>query len=270
MKKVTFDSNWPESYKVSYNYDLLEIYNEVPKKFLGYTYHYLLRYDATLDLIKKYAKQGGSILDVAAAQGNFSLALAELGYDVTWNDLRSELVDYVKLKYEKGKINFAPGNVFELGFKDKFDVVLVTEIIEHVAHPDDFLSKIAEMIKPGGFIVMTTPNGAYFLNDLPKFSDHPDPSIFESVQFKPNSDGHIFLLYREELYTFAKKTNLNLLETKFYSNFISSGHLKSSLLLPFIPKALLNLFEKIVQKSPLFIKKKISTGIAAVFQKTNY
>jgi hypothetical protein len=38
----------------------------------------------------------------AAAQGNFSIALAGLGYQVTWNDLRPELVDYVRLKLPSG------------------------------------------------------------------------------------------------------------------------------------------------------------------------
>ena len=43
---------------------------------------------------------------------------------------------------------------------EPFDAVLMTEIIEHVAHPDDFLAKTAALVKPGSVIVMTTPNGA--------------------------------------------------------------------------------------------------------------
>jgi 2-polyprenyl-3-methyl-5-hydroxy-6-metoxy-1,4-benzoquinol methylase len=40
-----------------------------------------------------------------------------------------------------------------------FDAVLITEVIEHVAHPDEFLAKTAALVKPHGSIVLTTPNG---------------------------------------------------------------------------------------------------------------
>ena len=83
------------------------------------------------------------MFDPAAGQGNFSLALAERGYRVTWNDLRVDLAGYVRLKHEHGEIEFAPGNAFALEFPEPFDAVLMTEVIEHVAHPDDFLAKTA-------------------------------------------------------------------------------------------------------------------------------
>ncbi|MFM5962085.1 MAG: class I SAM-dependent methyltransferase, partial [Dolichospermum sp.] len=72
-----------------------------------------------------------------------------------------------------------PGIVFDLNFQSKFDVVLFDEVIEHLAHPDEFLKTIAHMLKPGGHIVLTTPNGGYFKNTLPRFSDCPDPSQYE-------------------------------------------------------------------------------------------
>ena len=158
----------------------------------GYAYAYENRRDRTLALVEEVVPRGSRILDVAAVQGNFSLTLVERGYRVTWNDLRADLVDYVKLKHEHGDITFAPGNVFEPEFNRAFDCVAVTEVIEHVAHPDDFLKKLPQMVRPGGYVVLTTPNGAYFRNHLPRFSEYADPSVFESVQFKLNADGHIF------------------------------------------------------------------------------
>ena len=133
MKRVIIENTWPDSWQYSYPYDKLEIYGDL--SCYGYAYAYANRSKQTLDLIKKVVPTGGSVLDVAAAQGNFSLMLAEMGYDVTWNDLREELADYVKLKQERGTIHFSPGNVFELNLNSSFDAVLITEIIEHVAHP---------------------------------------------------------------------------------------------------------------------------------------
>ncbi len=74
-------------------------------------------------------------------------------------------------------------------------MILIAEVIEHVAHPDGFLRNIAQMLKPGGHIVLSTPNSEYFKNDLPRFSDCADPSQYEAIQLKPNSNGHVFLLH---------------------------------------------------------------------------
>ena len=188
MRRVTPQHAWPQSWKDSYSYDREEIYGEIFN--YGYAHAYANRRRQTLRLLTEVLQTGARILDLAAAQGNFSLALAEMGYEVTWNDLRAELADYVRSKHERGQIHFASGNAFDLRFPSLFDAVLITEIIEHVAHPDDFLNKTSALVKPGGYVVMTTPNGAYFKNSLPKFSDCPDPSVHESVQFKPNADGH--------------------------------------------------------------------------------
>src|SRR2546430_6013508 len=150
MRRVHAEATWPESWRLSYAYDLEEVYGEITH--CGYAGAYRERRRHTLNLIAEVLPPGSLILDIAAAQGNFSIALAELGYRVTWNDLRGELADYVKLKHEKGQIDFAPGNVLEIRFPYQFDAVLITEIIEHVAHPDQFLAKISELVRPGGYI----------------------------------------------------------------------------------------------------------------------
>ena len=206
MKRVYIQPTWPDSWKYSYPYDLEEVYGEITNR--GYAYAYDARRQQALRLLTEVLVPGARILDIAAAQGNFTLALAEMGYMVTWNDLREDLADYVRLKLEHGDVSFAAGNAFELDFPSPFDAVLITEIIEHVAHPDEFLTKTAELVKPGGYIVLTTPNGAYLRNKLPKFSECPDPSIYEEIQFKPNSDGHIFLLHPDEIQPLAARSGL--------------------------------------------------------------
>lgn len=260
MRYVECNPAWSENWKLSHTYDLEEVFGRPSN--LGYAYAYESRRDAALSLIREVLPPGARILDIAAAQGNFSLTLAELGYRVTWNDLRSDLIDYVRQKHEHGSIDFAPGNVFELEFSHKFDAVLATEIIEHVAHPDHFMRKLAEFIHPRGHIIMTTPNGGYFLNKLPKFSECPDPSVFESVQFKPNSDGHIFLLHRDEIFSLARAAGLRVDRLSLSANFVTSGHLKTRFLLQLIPHKLVFSAERASQKLPMAIKDKIATSMA--------
>ncbi|MGD2181193.1 class I SAM-dependent methyltransferase [Lusitaniella coriacea] len=265
MKQVTLPRTCPESWQEVYHYDLIEIYGK--KSILGHTYAYNNRRKNVIELIQKVAKPGAKILDVAAAQGNYSLLLAELGYDVTWNDLREDLVDYVKLKHEKGTIRYAPGNCFDLGFDEGFDVVLITEIIEHVAHPDEFLRKIAQLVKPGGYIVMTTPNGEYIRHDLPKFSDCPDPSKFEDLQFKSNADGHIFLLHEDEVRPLVEEAGLSIIEFRLFTNLLTNGHVKTEYLLKVLPRSVVDSLESLTGSLPFSWQRKLHKGMAVLMQR---
>lgn len=264
MKKLTPSSNWPESWKLSFHYDQMEIYGDSLRS--GYAHAYRGRKRHTLDLIDRVAKPGARILDVAAAQGNLTLALAEMGYEVTWNDLRSELADYVRQKHEHGTVHFAPGDIFKLHFDKLFDVVVMTEVIEHVAHPDEFLRKIAGFVRPGGHIVMTTPNGEYFRNKLPKFSDCPNPSQYEAQQFKPDADGHIFLLHRSEVEQMARDAGIEILEFRLLNNPLTSGHLKLGRVIPFLPRRAVRGIERLTGFLPMTLKRRLLTSLAVVFR----
>jgi 2-polyprenyl-3-methyl-5-hydroxy-6-metoxy-1,4-benzoquinol methylase len=266
MKRVHIEDWWPETWKYTYlNYDLQEIYGEI--RHYGYAYAYANRRKHTLRLVQEVLPKGATILDVAAAQGNFTLSLAELGYEVTWNDLRVDLEDYVRIKHEKGIVHYAPGNAFELGYQEKFDCVLITEIIEHVAHPDEFLKKTAAMVKPGGYVIMSTPNGRYFVNKLPKFSDCPDPSVFESQQFKPNSDGHIFLLWPGEIEQLGKAAGLVLEKHSCFTNSLTAGHVKLEALLKVFREDLVDAIERFTAWLPAQLHARITTSSASRYRK---
>jgi 2-polyprenyl-3-methyl-5-hydroxy-6-metoxy-1,4-benzoquinol methylase len=266
MQFIELNPSWAESWKFSYKFDLLEVYGS--RANLGHSYAYQNRLERILDLVKTFVQPGSKILDLAAAQGNFSLLLAEQGYEVTWNDLRADLIDYVKMKHESGTIHYAPGDVFTLQLENQFDLVLITEIIEHVAHPDQFLEQVATLVKPGGYILMTTPNGEYFGNQLPRFSDCPDPSVFEDMQFKPDADGHIFLLHLDEIDDLAKKANLAVKTSGFYTNTLTNGFLKTSLFLKIMPHGVVKAIEYFSNHLPGLMRRKLHTGMAVVFQRS--
>ena len=261
MRRVYPEPSWPPSWRYSYPYDEQEIYGHIRNP--GYFYAYDNRRRHALRLLTEAVAPGARVLDLAAGQGNFSLALAERGYRVTWNDLREDLAGYVRLKHEHGEIEFAPGNAFELEFPEPFDAVLMTEIIEHVAHPDDFLAKTAALVKPGGVIVMTTPNGAYFRNRLPRFADCVDPSVYESGQFKPDSDGHIFLLHPDEVHALAGRAGLVVDELVLFTNPLTNGHLKTAAALKVLPRTLIASLERAALRLPRALRERVCVQLAA-------
>jgi 2-polyprenyl-6-hydroxyphenyl methylase/3-demethylubiquinone-9 3-methyltransferase len=265
MRRVDRQDDWPQSWKDSYAYDREAIYGEISNH--GYACAYENRRRQTLRLLTEVLAPGARILDLAGAQGNFSLTLAEMGYGVTWNDLREELVDYVRLKYERGQLQFAPGNAFDLRFPFLFDAVLTTEVIEHVAHPDEFLAKAAALVKPGGSIVMTTPNGAYFRNYLPKFSDCANPRVYEAVQFRPNAGGHIFLLHPDEIRVLADRAGLDVDLVRLFTNPLTAGHMKTETLLRILPRRWIDMFEAATRQLPFLLQQKLLVQMAVRFRK---
>jgi 2-polyprenyl-3-methyl-5-hydroxy-6-metoxy-1,4-benzoquinol methylase len=265
MREVSPEADWPWSWVESYKYDREEVFG-TPSNW-GYALAYRNRRREALKLITEALNPGSTILDLAAAQGNFTLELGECGYRVTWNDLRAELIGYVQKKYERGDVAYAPGNAFELDFNEQFDCILMCEVIEHVAHPDEFMINVARLLKPGGIAVMTTPNGLYFKNSLPRFSDCSDPSVFEAVQFKPDSDGHIFLLWPDEVRRLAKQSGLHIEKQIFFTTPLTNGHMKTHYLLHALPQSWVWLFEKAARRLPMALQERFMVQTAARFRK---
>ena len=99
MKTVAPAADWPESWRHVYGFDRVEVFGDRSNP--GHTCAYRTRARHLLEMADSVLAPGGRVLDLAAAQGNYTLRLAERGYDVTWNDLRAELAFQVSLIAEE-------------------------------------------------------------------------------------------------------------------------------------------------------------------------
>jgi 2-polyprenyl-3-methyl-5-hydroxy-6-metoxy-1,4-benzoquinol methylase len=265
VKKPQPSNSWPNSWRTSYEFDLSEVFGEARDP--GYAYAYGERQWRTIAAVTSVAHPGDRILDLGAAQGNFSILLAERGYHVTWNDLRAELAGYVALKHDAGRLDYAPGNIFELDLRRGFDVVVMTEVIEHVAHPDQLLQAVASLVRPSGHVVMTTPNGSYLRNRLPRFSASADPSIYESGQFKADADGHIFLLHPDEIEPLAAGAGLILRRLEVFTNPLTRGALGTGRILRFVPRGIVTAIERRTAGRPGAALERVNMHLLAVFER---
>ena len=160
---------------------------------------YFLRLNTVLEMVRAYAPAGrkSRIADMASAQGNFGLLLAEEGYDVTAVDIKEEFLAYAKKKYTAGKFACVQANLMEFRSSEPFDCVIMGEVIEHVAYPDQLLKAAWDNLKPGGVLVLSTPNGDEYGQPLPTFSQVGDLSALIPRQF--HWGDHLFLYTEEEL-----------------------------------------------------------------------
>jgi 2-polyprenyl-3-methyl-5-hydroxy-6-metoxy-1,4-benzoquinol methylase len=105
-------------------------------------------------------------------------------------DIRQQFLDYAAARHEHGEIRFVRGNALEDEPGGKFDLIFANQIIEHLVHPLELVRRLMAWLKPGGRLVVTTPNGAYVKNSLPSFGDIDDATKHEHPQFSADADGH--------------------------------------------------------------------------------
>lgn len=103
------------------------------------------------------------VLDIGCQYGVFSFFLAEKGALVTGMDISQRWIGRCGreaiTKHGDKSFDFMVGDAQELPFEDEsFDVVVCSEVIEHVDHPGNVLSEINRVLVPGGVLVLSTPN----------------------------------------------------------------------------------------------------------------
>lgn len=117
-----------------------------------------------LAAIKKSAK-GGRLLDVGCATGFFMEAAADEGFEVRGVEFSPVAISLARPDIRDRIVR---GDVNELLSREpeKFDVVTAFDIIEHVQNPANFLRELREILRPGGFLAISSPDTGHILRYL--------------------------------------------------------------------------------------------------------
>lgn len=107
-------------------------------------------------------KTSGKLLDVGCGAGTFLLQAKARGWQVVGTDLST---DALKLCHKRG-LKVIKGTLEELPKNARFDVITCFQTIEHLPRPDLFLKQAYSRLKPGGILLVTTPNNQGFLGKL--------------------------------------------------------------------------------------------------------
>jgi 2-polyprenyl-6-hydroxyphenyl methylase/3-demethylubiquinone-9 3-methyltransferase len=209
------------------------------------------------------------VLEVAAGGGGLAATLANQGCQVTVNDLREEeVVEALKEYSNVESIKVSGGNMFELSpdYIGKFDLVIACDVIEHVAYPLNLLEHLKKFLEPKGRILLTTPNGSYFRNKLPTYSEISDFTELESRQFMPDADGHLFLLTPQELSNLASVVGLNVERLNAWGTPLLSGHVGLRYISNrFFVKATYGA-ELLMQRLPLVMRERLCVALSTILQ----
>jgi len=99
------------------------------------------------------------VLDVGCSSGDLARRLVERGASVIGIDTDEQAAAEARAVCEQVLVGDV--ETMELPFPDEsFDVVLCGDLIEHLRNPERFLSRVRPLLRPGGRLVLTTPNVA--------------------------------------------------------------------------------------------------------------
>ena len=159
-------------------------------------------------------------MDVGCGSGAFTIGAAILGYKshgVSWDKRNKEVAEIrAKLCGEDNQYTFEVFDVRELdkrsNWKNFFDTCINCENIEHIINDRKLIQDIADLLKPGGKLLLTTPY--YYLRPITESDFGP----FYNIE---NGD-HVRRGYTKQmLIELCKEANLEIEEISFCSGFFS-------------------------------------------------
>ncbi|MPM31000.1 Ubiquinone biosynthesis O-methyltransferase [bioreactor metagenome] len=152
-----------------------------------------------LSKIESYNKGEKTLLDIGAGVGTFVGTALDRGWDATGLELTPEDCEYAKNKYG---IEHLQQNFYSFTDNQKYDVVTLFEVIEHLQNPLKDLKRINGLIKQNGLLVVATP----IVNTLygKKMKEH---NIFWNVVT------HLSYFSREVMIEYLNQSGFEVIET---------------------------------------------------------
>jgi len=141
-------------------------------------YEHLHRYAFASRLVA-----GKRVLDAACGEGYGSALLAGTASAVTGVDLSTESVEHARRRYRAANLDFQVANCLDLPFEaEHFDCIVSFETLEHLADHEGLLREFRRVLRPGGFLLLSSPDRAVYSDKL-----------------QNRNEFHVRELYRDEL-----------------------------------------------------------------------
>jgi len=202
-------------------------------------------YSMVARVVQEKCASGGTLLDVGCGAGQL------------WTYVREDFARYVGVDAVRYQ-DFPSGAEFHLVDLDTgraslpegcADVVAAVETIEHLENPRAFMRELTRMAKPGGWVIVTTPNQLSWLSLLTLVVKHRF-SAFQDVHYP----AHLTALLESDLRRIAAECGLADVQI----NYSLRGRL---VLTPWhYPRFLARLFPRALSDNLLLVGRKLGDG----------
>jgi 2-polyprenyl-3-methyl-5-hydroxy-6-metoxy-1,4-benzoquinol methylase len=143
---------------------------------------HLKRYETAV----RYAKNK-RVLDIACGVGYGSKMLHLAGASsVVAVDISEDTLAHARNSYQAPGLQYICANAEEFEWTEPFDLIVSFETLEHLPHPDKFMARMAQLLSPEGYLLLSVPLGetrhldAYHLH---AFSQKDVHTLFKQAGF---------------------------------------------------------------------------------------
>lgn len=124
-------------------------------------WHLQSRMALVLETVDRYARPGGRALDIGCGTGFLLERLAQRGFSGVGVDLSPESVEIAQARLAElgaaDRLQAQVGSAYEPP-DGPFDLVTITDVLEHLEDPGACLRAAHDRLAPGGVVVVSTPN----------------------------------------------------------------------------------------------------------------
>jgi SAM-dependent methyltransferase len=160
LRRVHWDAYWRH-----YNEQVPTIEQEFEIWGPYHQHRHEMRYGLVADAVREHIAAGGRIVDIGCGSANVADRLTDVDATYVGLDFGGPQIAYAYEKWsgvpKKLRTVFARFDAARIPLHDGVaDVVVMSEVIEHLIRPEEAVWEIARILKPGGVFVMTTNNAS--------------------------------------------------------------------------------------------------------------
>ena len=187
-----YDNAFERLFKIEDN--IKWVYNELALRYGNgiHVKHRLMRY---ANFFKKNIKHNQKVLDIGCGYGAVAFSIAEsinkvtvIGVDIDLNKIKE-----ANKKFKRNNLSFIHNDAFSIDIVD-VDVIILSNVLEHIEDRVEFLIKLKKRFKPSLFLIRvpdlerdwTIPfkkeMGIYYFSDKTHFIEHTEEEFREEIK----------------------------------------------------------------------------------------
>jgi SAM-dependent methyltransferase len=159
------------------------------------SFYWNLKKKIISDLWLQYYKNTFKVLDYGCGTGFLFIDSINEGTDIEFIDGLNIAEMYIKQNFPNAK--FKHGMIDDV--QEKFDIIFLLDVLEHINDEEIFLNKIVKLLNPNGTLIVTVPAHKWLFSDADTKSGHCRRYSMKELNFVVTKYGRLKL---EKNYSF--------------------------------------------------------------------